>query len=115
MAVVLEQHEAVGVDLPVAREQQRHLHLSALQGRHGEPASFVERHERPEPKPVHGREPREAELSLTALGRPAEGQLGRDGPEVADGMQAIASGGGPRDHDAVSVLRRGRRQDREAA
>src|SRR5512132_3365249 len=115
VAVVLQQDEAVGIDLSVAREQQGCLHLPGLEGRYGERASLVERHERLEPQAVHGRKPFQAQGPLWALGRPAESHLGRDRPEVADGVQVEPGRCLARDHDPVPVLRRRRSENREAA
>ena len=62
---------------------------------------------------VARRQPLEAQRAGRALGWTAEGQVGRDGGEVAEPLQVQSLGGRPGDDEGVRVLRRRRVERRE--
>ena len=102
--IVLEQHEPVRVDRPVAGEEERHVDVARAKGRDRERPAPIERDERREADPVGGFEPEEAERPGRALGRPAERELGGVGLEVAERMQVELRRGPSGHREAVLVL-----------
>ena len=110
MAVIEEQDEVTGCQVPVGGEQHRDVDYPISEG--GDTLLLgVERQKAGEPQPIQGAQPWQAVGPAWALRGAAENQLAGDAAQVADSRQAQAPGGGAGDYYAVLVLGRGRSQD----
>ena len=110
VTIIREQDQVAGGQVPVGSVQHRDADHAVLQ-RGDALCLSVEGPEAGEAETVYLPQPGKAVGPVRAFGSTAESQPAGVPPQVADLVQAQATGGGVGDHQAVLVLGRGRRHD----